>query len=289
MTVSVKKKKDRCTKGKSCGFTCISSLRRCLIDMRGNVQNNLGKLRNLLTSFGRKQPIESPKYSSTPGSRSPLPFDKVSDVINRGLKAVYQHQGFNARPELVPRTRDLLKRNDILRDGSGSPIIMYRGLTEKDFIEQFKGKGVNGGIHYAGNGMHGNGTYSEGAPANNNKLTERARKTAKNFSESSAWGDPPNKGLFSSLGDRIVAFGLRNDSNIVRHGGSPESREAKFKEWSNKIIEDSRKRFKDDRITDVGIAAAMMGIHAYEVPIEGGERSYWVILNRGAVIAADKL
>ena len=40
--------KKRCSKGKSCGATCISSIKECLLLLGENVEGALGKVRKLI-------------------------------------------------------------------------------------------------------------------------------------------------------------------------------------------------------------------------------------------------
>lgn len=41
-------RKDRCTKGKSCGVACINRLKECLIDLNLDIKSSLGRLKNRL-------------------------------------------------------------------------------------------------------------------------------------------------------------------------------------------------------------------------------------------------
>jgi hypothetical protein len=72
---------------------------------------------------------------------------------------------------------------------------------------------------------------------------------------------------------------LRADANIIEFRDTRE-----YREWSQNVLGDARSK-TGYKFTDVGLAAAALGIHAYRFPVESGV-DYWVVLNRGAVVAA---
>ena len=80
---------------------------------------------------------------------------------------------------------------------------------------------------------------------------------------------------------RVTAFGLRGDANIKTF--EQDSMKAYY-EWEDLVKEEALVR-TGIRAIDVGEAAASLGIDAYQVPRSQAE-DYWVILNRGAVVAA---
>jgi len=193
---------------------------------------------------------------------------------NPPLKDIYEQQGFNAKPELVPTVSDLRNRADVLRGSNGSPIIMYRGVTTLEFSDQFKGLGSSGGTHYPGRGIFGNGTYASAASDSSPSTTEAtAIKTAKAYA-----------GNQESLNRKVTAFALRADSKVATFpGGDQVTRERAYDKWFDETIEEARKK-TGYYVTDIGEAAAALGYHAYQAPQRGED--FYVILNRGAVIAA---
>lgn len=188
------------------------------------------------------------------------------------LEDIYKAQGYNAKPELVATRGDLERRTDLATGADGKPIIAFRGVTELKFADQFRGLGPDGDTHFAGQGIYGNGTYAAAASAG--KTREQAVKTALSYASSA-----------DGAGARVTAFGFRNDANLKTfEGATQDERFNNYAEWQRGIL-----RAASDRtglpINDTGHAAAIMGIHAYQVP-QGYEEDYWVVLNRGATIQA---
>ena len=204
-----------------------------------------------------------------------------ADLTDRGytgnpnLGAIYERQGYNARPEVVASRSDLEKRDDLIQGDDGKPLMLWRGVTTPEFATQFKGGGENGEVHFPGRGVYGNGTYAaSSAPKSTDPgsaLTE-----ARSYAGSS---DNPNS--------KVTAFGIRKDANIVEFQGEDwRDRDAQFREWQKSTILRAE-RESGYSISDIGEAAAILGIHAYRVP-QGSREDFWVILNRGAlVVAAD--
>lgn len=187
------------------------------------------------------------------------------------LNTIYEAQGYNAKPELVAKRSDLEKRTDLITRDNGKPLIMYRGVMAEEFADQFRGVGKNGGDHYAGTGIFGNGTYAASAPPKGDDIT--AQKTAKEYA---GWGGTP---------PMITAFGLRKDANVADFNqGSSQERSDAFGRWATDIRSSASQR-TGLPVEDIGHAAAIMGVHAYRVPQDDNE-DYWVILNRGAIVAA---
>jgi hypothetical protein len=187
------------------------------------------------------------------------------------LSKIYEAQGFNAKPELVAKRSDLEKRNDLITRDNGKPLIMYRGVLSEEFADQFRGVGKDGGTHFAGQGIFGNGTYAASATPKSDDVS--AQKTAKEYS---GWNSTPA---------HITAFGIRKDANVVDFNqGSSAERSAAFNQWYARTL-DQASRKTGLPVNDLGHAAAILGIHAYRVPQDEKE-DYWVILNRGALVAA---
>lgn len=85
------KRKDLCQKGKSCGSTCISRLKRCLIELGENLSESLEKVRKGIS--GRVREFAS----------------KVKDVVRNGparRKANKFDKEFSASPKLITLTGD---------------------------------------------------------------------------------------------------------------------------------------------------------------------------------------
>jgi len=191
-------------------------------------------------------------------------------IVNYLDELTYQ----NNRPELVPTVKDLKERKDLLKKDNGENIIFYRGSNDA-FTSQFLGVGEQGNIHGAGKGIYGNGTYAAATNKKWDKEETEAKGTAIAYALLGS-SDP------EGIKGQIVTFGLRADANIVDIDGQQS-----FWQWQNDIVKQARQA-TGIYITDVGHAAAAMGIHAYKV--KGGntgsqEEDYWVILNRGAVVA----
>jgi hypothetical protein len=262
-----------------------------------SIQDNLNAIYS-----NRKEALEnSPKYTNVPGSKNPAAKSKVEEYLeiartlskdpyfqkDNNLKAfiedpdegiplavIYAKQGFNSRPELVPTARDLKERKGLLKKDNGENIIFYRGSTE-EYTSQFLGIGPQGNIHGAGRGIHGNGTYAVATSKSWDKEETEARKTAIAYAEAT--------GRNTNLKKQIVTFGLREDANVKDDLDSY----ADFIEWELSVF-DIAKKLTGQTFNDSGTAMAALGIHAYKVPgggIDGSEEDYWVILNRGAVVA----
>lgn len=220
---------------------------------------------------------ESPKYDRTPGSREPMKAKYDGNGLSQQrLEKIYEAQGFNAKPELVRSRSDLEKRKDVLIEPDGKPLILYRGVTEESFARQFQGSGPDGDRHYPGSGVYGNGTYAasvDGHPKGRGD-PKYAQRTASSYT-----------GRGGNLKDKVTAFALRSDANVVQfEGANPELRYLEYSKWSREIMKQASEKFGVE-FNDQGEAAAAMGIHAYRVPMSSDE-DYWIILNRGAVIAA---
>ena len=218
---------------------------------------------------------ESPKYDKTPGSAKAITKPKPEDADKAPpLKDIYKEQNFNAKPELVGTASDLRSRKDLLTNPDGTNVIMYRGVTIKEFSDQFKGLGENGDQHFAGRGIFGNGSYAAAAAAHDTRGTAaEAQKTARAYA-----------GEKKDIATKVTAFGLRKDANVVTFTGADRNeRTAQYDQWVDDV-RDRAYKATGYRFNDVGEAAAALGIHAYQVPQRGED--FFVILNRGAVVAA---
>lgn len=199
-------------------------------------------------------------------------LEKSPDFIP--LDNIYKAQGYNAKPELVATRGELEQRNDLATGPDGKPIIAFRGVTEQKFADQFRGIGPDGDIHFTGKGIYGNGTYA--AAASPGKTKDQAVATALTYAD-----------LGDGAGARVTAFGFRNDANLrTFEGATQEERWSNYNEW-RRGIEKEASDLTGLPINDTGHAAAIMGIHAYQVPqTQEDDEDYWVVLNRGATIQA---
>jgi hypothetical protein len=264
---------------------------------------------------------KSPKYDKTPGSKSPVKKPsgsedqslaeiqerlfkrmreastqaekleisrEILDVTRRledvgpgrnprspGLTRIYAEQGFNSRPELVGTVADLQARRDIRTNPDGSPMILYRGVSSAAFADQFRGLGKDGAVHYPGRGMFGNGSYAATENTLGPGTAIGAIDTARDYA-----------GTHRGIGKRVVPFAIRADANVVEFSGdSNETRSRQFKEWQIRTLKEAEEKTGYE-FEDLGEAAAALGIHAYRVPRLYPAEDYYVILNRGAIIAA---
>lgn len=250
-------------------------------------------------SFTREEALEkSKRYDKIPGSTQPIPKKTREEYVELAkemlkdpyhsrdfnlerftynqyvdlpLALSYRVQEFNSKPELVPTVEDLMKRKDVLRKDDGNPIIFYRGSTE-EYISQFLGVGEQGNIHGAGMGVWGNGTYAAAVNKGWGGNDSSAKNTAIDYAR-------PTDNSFRKA---VATFALRQDANIVEIDNKSD-----LIDWQSAIMKEAEKA-TGFRFSDPGHAAAAMGIHAYKV--KGGyknspEVDYWVILNRGVVVA----
>ena len=192
------------------------------------------------------------------------------------LEDIYSKQGFNAKPELVGSRTDLEKRTDVLKQPNGENLIMFRGLTSVEYADQFKGLGSGGDVHFPGKGIAGNGSYAVAPNPASPERKKEAMSIAKGYAK---LGERDTE-------ERVTAFAFRNDANVVRFSGSPREQEDAYREWRRSVLDEAESK-TGRPFNDRGEAAAALGIHAYQIP-RPGEDDYWVVLNRGAIIAAEK-
>lgn len=242
------------------------------LDSRRKEIENSGRLTDLKVQkeyYSLLEEISAHSKGRIPGN--PVSLDKI-----------YEVQGFNAKPELVRGRSDLESRKDILREPDGRPLILYRGVTEEGYARQFQGSGPDGGKHFPGQGVYGNGTYAASAGGN---VRESRWITDGNYDQTAQRTAISYAAGGQDAGNKVTAFALRKDANVVQFEGETTSqRDNKYYEWRREITRQAKEKFGID-FNDHGEAAAAMGIHAYRVPMNDSE-DYWVILNRGAVIAA---
>jgi hypothetical protein len=198
-------------------------------------------------------------------------LERQRDFIK--LDEIYKAQGYDEKPVIVATRGDLARRDDIMRRPDGEPYMLFRGVTEQQFADQFRGLGSEGGIHYPGEGIYGNGTYAAAAPSGSTGH-RYAMRTARSYAGSGEGQE-----------QRVTAFAFRNDANVKTfEGESQDERFNRYAEWQRGIMQEASRR-TGAPVNDTGHAAAIMGVHAYQVP-QGYDEDYFVILNRGATIQA---
>ena len=252
------------------------------------------------------------------------PFDMRDSerVFTTGTKLDYlywRQKTYNKKPTRVKNIDELKKRTDVVKAADGENLIIYRGVTDEKFANQFKGVGKKVSDHYAGEGIYGNGTYAaarniHGPKSIVNKANNDALAIAKEYA-----GEDPEFNIKLSKGQinkRVTAFALRKDANVKtwKAGSSVKTtRKSQFHagpdgNWYTENFLTWRKETiaKAEKLTglkydSVGEAATALGIAAYQIPLPLTEMDevtgvitrrtmdYWVILNRSAIIVSDTI
>ena len=229
----------------------------------------------------------------------------------------WRQKTYNKKPTRVKNIDELKKRTDVVKAADGENLIIYRGVTDEKFANQFKGVGIKGSDHYAGNGIYGNGTYAAARNINGPKsIVNKANNDALAIAKQYAGEDPEYKIFLSKAQTekRVTAFALRKDANIKtwKAGSSVKTtRKSQFHAgpdgdwytenfltWRKETIEKAEK-LTGLKYESVGEAATALGIDAYQIPLPLTEMDevtgvitrstmdYWVILNRSAIIVSD--
>jgi hypothetical protein len=249
----------------------------------------------------RKEALKNtPTYEQTPGSRKPIPSTSTEELreigkkvlaeypelenddifmgfMNGGkyppLSVIYEMQGFNSKPELVGSKSELMKRTDLVKGHDGSSLLFHRGAGI-DYTQQLLGTGVNGEFHGPGRGTYGHGSYAAASVRDPNGNPGKAKRVAEGFASMGRKGEED-----FGISKQAVTFGLREDSRY-KYFNDSES----FRNWVREVSEEAE-RVTGLKSLDIGVAAAVMGIHAYNVPNpEYDGVDFWVILNRGALV-----
>ena len=243
-------------------------------------------------------------------------------VFTTGTKLDYlywRQKTYNKKPTRVKNIDELKKRTDVVKAADGENLIIYRGVTDEKFANQFKGVGKKVSDHYAGEGIYGNGTYAAARNINGpksivNKANNDALAIAKEYA-----GEDPEFNIKLSKGQinkRVTAFALRKDANVKtwKAGSSVKTtRKSQFHagpdgDWYTENFLTWRKETiaKAEKLTglkydSVGEACTALGIDAYQIPLPLTEMDevtgvitrrtmdYWVILNRSAIIVSDTI
>ena len=268
------------------------------------------------TARGVKNPYTGPIDFKIQSLEQGLSIEKVVDkgspMYNDYL---FWKQGFNKRPTRVKNVQALKDRKDLVKGADGENLVLYRGVSDDRWNDQFKGIGKGGDNYYAGEGLYGNGTYAaarnfHGTKASLSKSTKNAIEIAEHYTQSNAFAP---KLSVAEKQKRITAFGLKKDANFKtwKKGSStknlknehayPDSDWYKqtFGKWEDETIAKAEK-LTGYKIESVGEACTILGIDGYQVPlplvdklVEGGaelihfDADYWVILNRSAIVVSD--
>ena len=229
--------------------------------------------------------------------------DKNSPMYNDYL---FWKQGFNKRPDRVKNVKALKDRTDLVKGADGENILVYRGVSDNKWSDEFKGIGKTGDYYYEGNGIYGNGSYAasrniHGTKAMVKQGNQNAFDLADNYTNATTTADK-NK--------RITAFGIKKGANLKTWDKGASTKNLKgahafpdsdwyrttFKNWENETIAKATK-LTGYKVNTVGEACTILGIDGYQVPLplvdEVGDKlvhwnlDYWVILNRSAIVVSD--
>jgi len=230
-------------------------------------------------------------------------IDKNSPMYNDYL---FWKQGFNKRPDRVKNVQALKDRTDLVKGADGENLLVYRGVSNNKWSDEFKGIGKTGDYYYQGNGIYGNGSYAasrniHGTKAMVKQGNQNAFDLADNYTNATTTADK-NK--------RITAFGIKKGANLKTWDKGASTKNLKgahafpdsdwyrttFKNWENETIAKATK-LTGYKVNTVGEACTILGIDGYQVPLplvdEVGDKlvhwnlDYWVILNRSAIVVSD--
>ena len=256
------------------------------------------------------KPKAKPKAKPKPVPKpAPQPTETLKPISSAGFKKayqgkgqlnlseVYEQQGFNAKSELVKDMDELLARKDLIKDVDGKDnLVFFRGIPQQSSVDQWQGRGSQGGVHYSGKGVYGNGSYMAAAGRSGKYSVEAAHSTATSYA-----GDK------RSL---VTASGLKKDARVWRTSvpvpkDNPSLDRAannkainaarmeahnEWEKWSLNVVKEAKAKYGED-LNDIGEAAAALGYDAYQVPManhgRGGSEDYWVVLNRGSLVSIE--
>ena len=240
----------------------------------GQMRTDLRLYQYAEESINSKRKIIESLDSSKEGDRDRITIlqreiAQLSKMPPPPLEAIYARQGFNAKPELVDRVRDLEKRPGMMKGEDGENLIIFRGVSNVEYADQFRG----GEVHYAGRGVYGNGSYSAYATAKSKATTRDDPYYGKN---------PHRRAIDEALGygDRtqprsLIAYGLREDARVAVTKNGDDRRA---------LVERAKRETGYD-FGDPGEAAAALGYDAWSHD-NSSEVQYMILLNRGAAVAA---
>jgi SPP1 gp7 family putative phage head morphogenesis protein len=241
-------------------------------------------------------------------------LDLNTDDLPTGLEYLYWRQGFNKKPIRVKNVKALKDRKDLVKGADGENLVVYRGVSNDDWSDSFKGIGKRADDYYVGEGIYGNGSYAASRNIHGTKsMITQGNKNAYEIAETytARYGQTVTE---AEKKKRITAFGIKKDANLKTwsKGSStkklnpkephafPDSDwyEKEFVKWQKEIKEEAEK-LTGLKYETSGEAAVALGIDGYQVPLplldeikETGElihfnADYWVILNRSAIVVSD--
>jgi hypothetical protein len=245
---------------------------------RQELQKDLKEEQKKLSDIERRIKDGDPKWT-----KGQLEFEAagVKQTINRlrmdstplspSLSRIYDKQGFNARPEVVPSRAELEARRDILVGDDGKPVIAYRGVTTREYADQFR----YGEEHFPGRGIFGNGSYSVAQRSESKGLAARkgGHEHSEAIREANAYGSPDDP-------QTVVAFGIKKGARIYEVPSADETTDRM------RLMEEARQK-TGYIFQDSGEAAAALGYDAM-VRNTGEGRDYYIIFNRGALVVASE-
>jgi len=241
-------------------------------------------------------------------------LDLNTDDLPTGLEYLYWRQGFNKKPIRVKNVKALKDRKDLLKGADGENLVVYRGVSNDDWSDSFKGIGKRADDYYVGEGIYGNGSYAASRNINGTKsMITQGNKNAYEIAETytARYGQTVTE---AEKKKRITAFGIKKDANLKTWSKGSSTKKLNPKEphafpdsdWYEKEFVKWQKEIKKEaeKLTGLkyetsGEAAVALGIDGYQVPLplldeikETGElihfnADYWVILNRSAIVVSD--
>ena len=234
-------------------------------------------------------------------------IDKNSPMYNDYL---YWKQGFNKKPDRVKNVQALKDRTDLVKGADGENLLVYRGVSNDKWSDEFKGIGKTGNHYYVGNGIYGNGSYAASRNIHGTKaMVKQGNKNAYDLAENytSSYGSTVTA---AEKKKRITAFGIKKGANLKTWEKGASTKNLKgahafpdsdwyrqtFKKWEDETIAKATK-LTGYKVNTVGEACTILGIDGYQVPLplvdEIGDKlvhwnmDYWVILNRSAIVVSD--
>ena len=234
-------------------------------------------------------------------------IDKNSPMYNDYL---YWKQGFNKKPDRVKNVQALKDRTDLVKGADGENLLVYRGVSNDKWSDEFKGIGKTGNHYYVGNGIYGNGSYAASRNIHGTKaMVKQGNKNAYDLAENytSSYGSTVTA---AEKKKRITAFGIKKGANLKTWEKGASTKNLKgahafpdsdwyrqtFKKWEDETIAKATK-LTGYKVNTVGEACTILGIDGYQVTLplvdEVGDKlvhwnmDYWVILNRSAIVVSD--
>ena len=289
-------KKRSCVKGYSCGISCIAVTKACRVSFPDGVSFSLETRRLVLQSELPKG--QDPVTEKIRALRSKISEDFFSGNIEKAYDAadeldillsgtvptltgeppltptlrkeaspeflskiqtkqytsrsdnedLYTELGFNAKPDLVESREDLYNHNGLLQGVDGRPMVLYRGTDKVEYQDDLR----TGDKHRVGFGVYGNGTYAAAPDKQSNYID--ASYTA------------------TSYGSAKIAFGIKTDAKVFRG------------DMDTEVERIAEKLGLDPSKTDSGIIMGLGGWDVYEGYKASSDQSYYVVLNRGAMV-----